>query len=216
MSETMSLSVEIRTSLGSRHSEQLRCQGKVPAIVYGHKQEPVSVAMDRHDFTEALHHGHRIFDVDLGGNKETVLVKDLQYDYLGKTIIHADMMRVNLREMVRVTVPVVHKGTAQGTHEGGMIDEVLDHIEIECRVMDIPEQIAVSVRHLGVGDAVHAKEVQLPTDAGLLTDPEAILFICHLPAKAAAEEEEVAEGEGEEAAGPEVITERKAEEESAE
>jgi len=209
MAQRAVIKAEIRTSLGSKQAARLRRQGKLPAIVYGHKEDPVAVSFDLHDFVEDLHHGHRLFDTEFGGKTETLLVKDLQYDHLGKNVIHADMVRVNLEETVKVTVPIEMRGTPKGSHEGGIVDEHLDHLEIECRVTEIPEVIPVLVKDLGVGGAIHAGDVVLPPGVKLVTSPDALLLTCHLVAAAKTTEQI----EEELPAGPEVITEKPSEEE---
>ena len=209
MAQRAVIKAEIRTTLGSKGASRLRRKGKLPAIVYGHKKEPVAISFDVHSFVEDLHHGHRLFDTDMGGKTETLLVKEIQYDHLGKSVIHADMVRVNLEETVKVTVPIEMRGTSKGSHEGGIIDEHLDHLEIECKVTEIPEVIPVSVKELGVGDSIHADDVELPSGAKLITSPEVLLLTCHLVAAAKTTEEV----EEEMPVGPEVITEKPAEEE---
>ncbi len=208
MPEKAVLKAEPRQEAGSRHAAKLREQGRLPAIVYGHKKEPTSISFNRHDFVEELHHGHRLFDVDMGGKKETLLVKALQYDHLGKDVVHADLMRVDLSETIKIRVPLDLKGTAKGTHESGIIDEHLDHLEIECRVSDIPEHIMVSVKEVGVGDSIRAGEVELPEGTKLITSPDALIVTCHLVAAAKSTEEV----EEEMPVSPEVITEKDAEE----
>lgn len=204
MPETIALSAEVRNEVGTKHAAKLRRAGKLPAIVYGHGREPVAVSLDLHNFAEMLHHGHRLFGVKIGKTLETLLIKDLQYDHLGKDIIHVDLVRVDLAEMVKVTVPIELKGTAKGTHEGGIVDEHLDHLEIECKASDIPEVIPVSVKELGVGDAIHAGDVELPEGMKLATDPETLVLMCHLVAAAKSTEEL----EEEMPVAPEVITEK--------
>ena len=203
------LKAELRTGLGSKHAAKIRKEGKIPAVVYGHKQEPESIAFGRHDFMEGLHHGHRLIDVEFGGRKEKLLVKAIQYDYLGKNIIHADLIRVDLSEKDKVEIALVFKGTAAGSDEGGLLEEHLGRIEIECTVAEIPEAIEVSVNNLDIGDTLHAGDITLPAGTKLLTNPETLIIACNLPV-AAEEVEETAE-EAEQAAGPEVITERKEE-----
>lgn len=214
MSDSATLKADVRQEVGTRVTAKLREQGKLPAIVYGHKKDPLSVSMDAHEFVEGLHHGHRIFEMDIAGKAETVLVKDIQYDYLGQDVIHADLMRVDLNEMVEVEVSIVMTGTAKGTHEGGIVDEQLDHLVIKCKVSAIPESIPVNVSEMGLGDVLHAGEVELAEGLELVTDPEAVLLTCHEPKVALDEDAEGEEGvEGEEAsAEPEVITEKKEEE----
>jgi len=204
MPETIALNAEVRNEVGTKHATKLRRAGKLPAIIYGHGREPVAVSLDLHNFAEMLHHGHRLFGVKIGKTLETLLIKDLQYDHLGKDIIHVDLVRVDLAEMVKVTVPIELKGTAKGTHEGGIVDEHLDHLEIECKASDIPEVIPVSVKELGVGDAIHAGDVELPEGMKLATDPETLVLMCHLVAAAKSTEEL----EEEMPVAPEVITEK--------
>jgi len=204
MPETVDLKAEVRNEVGTKHAARLRRAGKLPAIVYGHGQEPVAVSLDLHNFAEMLHHGHRLFGVKIGKTLETLLVKDLQYDHLGKDIIHADLVRVDLAEAVKVTVPIELKGTAKGTHEGGIVDEHLNHIEIECKASDIPEVIMVSVKELGLGNVLHAGDIELPEGMKLVTAPETLVLTCHLVAAAKSTEEL----EEEMPVAPEVITEK--------
>jgi large subunit ribosomal protein L25 len=212
MTELLVLQAELRKEKGSRQMARLRDPkvGKLPAVVYGHGEEPIHISLNAHDFLEGLHHGHRIFEIQLPTGKQTLLVKDLQYDHFGRTLVHADLMRVDLNERMVVSVPIELKGTAKGTHEGGIVDQSLTNLEVECVVSRIPKVIPVSVKELGVGDAIHARDVELPAGSVLKTDPEAILCICHLPKiKAAVEEAAATEAPTE----PEVITERAAPEE---
>jgi len=211
MSDRIVLKAEIREEAGTKGSRKLRKEGRMPVIIYGHKKEPVSAAVNEHDFVKVLHHGSRIFDVDVKGKTETLLVKELQYDHLGRSVIHADLVRVDMQEMVKVAVVLELKGTAAGTHEGGIIDEHLDRIEIECKVSDIPESILVSVKDVGVGDSIHAGDIELPAGAKLVTPADALIITCHLVAAAKSEEEEVDE---EAPASPEVITEKADDEET--
>jgi large subunit ribosomal protein L25 len=205
MDKSLLLEAKIREHTGSKFAAKLRAQGRIPAIVYGHKEEPTAISLDAHEFVEGLHHGQRLMDVKIGKRKEKMIVKDLQYDHLGKDIIHADLMRVDVTETVKVTVPIELKGTAKGTHESGIIEEHTDHLEIECRATDIPESIVVSVKEVGVGDAVHASDIELPTGVKLVSDPTTLLVTCHLVAAAKTTEEL----EEEAPAAPEVITEVK-------
>jgi large subunit ribosomal protein L25 len=209
MSETVVLKASLREQSGTRNSIALREQGKLPAVVYGHKKETISIALDTREFLDLLHHGQRIFDVELADVKDTLLVKDLQYNYLGDTVIHADLMRVNLSERVTVEVMIKLVGTAAGTHMGGMVEEIMNNVEIECAVRDIPECIQVDIKDLGLDQTLRAGDIKLPDGMALMTDPSAPVVGCH-ESKAAVADEEIAEDE-EAVAEPEVITERKEE-----
>jgi large subunit ribosomal protein L25 len=204
MERVVTLKAELRKQAGTKHAMDIRKQGKIPAIVYGHKEEPIAFSLDAHDFGAQLHHGHRLFDVALGGKKQKLLLKDLQYDHLGKEIVHADLMRVDLAETVRVTVPIELKGTAAGTHEGGIVEEHVDHLEVECIVTVIPEVLNVSVKDVSVGDALHAGQIELPEGVKLVSDPDLVVVTCHLVAAAKTTEEL----EAEIPVAPEVISEQ--------
>ncbi len=212
MDKTLSLQAERRERAGSHVAAAVRKRGRIPAIVYGHKQEPVAISLDAHDFVEGLHHGHRLMDITIGGNTEKMLVKDLQYDHLGRNVIHVDLMRVDVTEMVKVAVPVELKGTAKGTHEGGIIEEHTDHVEVECLAVNIPESIVVSVKDLGVGEAIHAGDIKLPDGVKLVSSPETIIATCHVLAVAKTTEQL----EEEAPVAPELIREREPEEQESE
>jgi large subunit ribosomal protein L25 len=181
-------------------------------VVYGHKQEPVAIALDAKSFREELHQGRRLVEVEINKKKETLLVKDVQYDYVGTDIIHVDLMRVDVTEMVRVTVPIETKGTAKGAQEGGMVEVHTGKLEVECRVTQIPESIVVSVKEMALGDAIHAKDIQLPEGVKLISSPEMLIATCHVVAEVKTTEELLAEAP----AAPEVITAAKEEPEEGE
>ena len=212
MEKTLAFKVHVREKTGSKPAALVRKEAKIPAVVYGHKEEPVAVSLDSHDFTEAVHHGHRLLDIQIKSKKQKVIIKDLQYDHLGKEIIHADLMRVSATERVRVEVPIELKGTAKGTHEGGIVEEHLDHLEVECKVTEIPERIVIRVNELNVGDSIHAGDVELPDGVKLVTEPEVLIAACHIVAAAKTAEE----AEEEVPTAPEVIGEAEKEQEETE
>jgi large subunit ribosomal protein L25 len=200
------LKAEKREHAGSKSAAKARSAGRLPATIYGHKQTPESILLDGHDFAMQLQHGTKLFDIDLAGKNDKMLLKEVQYDYLGKNIIHVDFLRVDLAEKVKVTVPVEVKGVAKGASEGGIIQSHLDKVELECLVTDIPDVIILSVKNVGIGDAVHAGDLELPAGTKLITDAKALIITCNIVAAAKSTEELEAETP---AAGPEVLTERK-------
>jgi len=183
MAKTQLLKAEIRERTGTNAVHKVRKEGRIPAIVYGHKQTPVAISLDAHNFVVGLHHGQRLMDVEIDKKKEKIIVKDLQYDHLGKNIIHADLMRVDITEEIKVNVPIELKGIAKGTHEGGIIEEHTDHLEIECMATDIPETIVVLVKDIGVGDSLHVSDITPPEGVKLLSSPETLLVTCRLVAE---------------------------------
>jgi len=153
-----------------------------------------------------LYHSHRLFDIDLNGKKQKLLVKELQYDHLRKKVIHADFVRVDLSEKVKVSVPVEMKGTAKGAHEGGFVEQHVSTLEVECLVTDIPEKITVSVKDIGIGDTIHVRDIVMPAGVKLVSDPTLLVVTCQMVAAAIATEEVAAV---EAPTEPEVIREKK-------
>jgi large subunit ribosomal protein L25 len=201
MDKATVLKAQTRQHRGSKDSARLRKQGQIPAIVYGHKKEPVSISIDGHTFVEQLHHGHRLIDIELDKKQDKVLVKDVQYDHLGKEIIHVDLMRVDVTEKVKLEVPVELKGTAKGA-EGGMVELITNKLQIECLVTNIPERITISVKDMVLGDVICAKDIVLPDGVSLISSPEQLVVSCHEVAEIKTTEEI----EAEMPAAPEVIT----------
>jgi large subunit ribosomal protein L25 len=212
MEKALCLKAEIREERGKKSAAKLRRTGRIPAVIYGHKEETVAVTLDKHNFVEGLHHGHRLMEMQIGKKKETVFVKDLQYDHLGKDIVHADLVRVDVTETIKVMVPIELKGTAKGTHEGGIIEEHAAHLEVECKAGGVPEAIIVGIKEMDIGDAIHAGDVELPEGVKLVSEPSTVLVTCSLVAAAKSTEELEAEAP----VAPEVIGEAKEEEEAEE
>ncbi|MEN6386594.1 MAG: 50S ribosomal protein L25 [Phycisphaerales bacterium] len=204
--EELILKAQTRKERGKKNNAKLREQGSIPAVIYGHKKEPQSVTLNEHDFAEVLHHGKKLLDIELDGKPDKFLLKEIQYDHLGKKMVHIDFLRVDLSEKVTVAVPLVFKGTAIGTNEGGVVEEHLASIEIECTVTEIPESIDVAIKNLKLGDFMHVKDIVLPPGVRLITDPELLLIACKEPVEIV---EPTAEAVALEPTSPEVITERK-------
>jgi large subunit ribosomal protein L25 len=202
------LKAETRAT-GSKTAGNLRKQGLMPVVIYGHKQEPVSIAVNQKAFMTGLKQGLRLFDVEMNGKADKFLLKDVQYDHLGISVLHADLMRVDLSEKVQVAVALEFKGTAKGMADGGIVDQHMAQIEVECVVTNIPDSIVVSIKELGVGESIHAKDIKLAEGVKLVTDGEALVVSCHVVA------EEAAPAAAEEApTGPEVIGRKEKEEEA--
>ncbi|MCK5272780.1 MAG: 50S ribosomal protein L25 [Sedimentisphaerales bacterium] len=212
MAEALVLKAERREKMGTREARRLRSRGKVPVIIYGHKQEPVSAALSHHDLTMEIKHHHRLLGVELDGKMERFLVKDIQYDYLGDTIIHVDLTRVNLDERVQVMVEVVLKGVPEGVHEGGVLAQPLTSVELECPVVSIPEEIRANIGHLKAGETLTAGDLELPDGASLITEANTPVATVRIKEEEA-EEETVEEAETTDSAEPERIGREKTEEE---
>ncbi len=185
---------------GSRVARRLRAQGRIPAIVYGHKQAPLPISMTRDDVWRMVKAASHLAQLKIGDTTEMVLVRDVQWDYLGKEIIHLDFARVSADERVTTEVPLALHGTAPGLSEGGMIDQPVHGITIECLATSIPDAIRVEIGELHLNQAVHARDLVLPEGVRVVADPDLVLV--HIVSKTAAAAPEAAEGAPTE---PEVI-----------
>ena len=157
-----------RTGSGTRDSRRLRRDGHIPAVIYGHGETNANVTLPEKATVEALRRGAHLIELKLdGGKSEQVLVKDVQYNHLGDTILHLDLFRVNLDEEVHDQVRLRLLGEPKGALEGGILTQMRDTLEVICKVRDLPDEITVDVSELGVGDAIHVSEVQLPSGVTL-------------------------------------------------
>ena len=200
-----------RTKFGTRVSRREREEGLIPSIIYGHGEEPESVSLPKKEVLGELAHGSRVLELDIEGKKSQYLIKSVQYDYLGTYPIHLDLMRVDADEKVKVSVGLELRGEPKGLSEGGILEQRLVSIDIECLVTQIPETLHPSVSHLELGESLTVADIEWPPGVVPLIDGDEKVATVRAPA-AEVEDEEVAEGE--EKAQPEVIGKPK--EESAE
>jgi large subunit ribosomal protein L25 len=205
------LNASVRTDVGSNGVKKVRKAGRVPAVLYGHGQENVNLSVCAEELHAVLRQGARLVDLQ-GDVSDTALVRDLQWNTYGTDVLHVDLARVSAEERVHVNVPLETRGTAAGSHEGGIVELVMHEIEIECPAGSIPDKIAVRVHDLHVGHSLKAGEIPLPEGVRLLVDPD--IIVVHCVGRTLEEEEALPEAAGE-AAEPELIG-RKAKEEEEE
>ena len=211
MAKTATVVAEARKQLGSRANKRLRDAGKLPGVIYGHKEAVVPVTLPKKEVVAHLHHGAHVFALQLDGKAENVLVKEVQYDHLGIEVIHVDFARVSLDEKVEVTVPLELKGTPKGEEDGGVLQQIVSDIEIECLVTEIPDAIRHNVTEMKLDDVLHLKDIKLPNGVRALQDEDLIIATCAEIKEA--EPTEAVEGDS---AEPEVIGKAKEEGEAAE
>jgi large subunit ribosomal protein L25 len=200
MAASIQIAAEPRPGLGSRANKRLRETGKVPGVVYGHKEAVVPVALPKKELVNHLNKGAHVFDLGMDGKTEKVLVKEVQYDHLGIEVIHVDFARVSADERVEVTVPLVLKGEPAGEADGGVLQQIVNELEIECLVTDIPSVIVHNVSEMKLDDVLHIKELKLPAGVKALQDED--LVVAQVKT---IEEEAVTPAAEEGAAEPEVI-----------
>lgn len=206
-SKTVNVSVKPRAELGSRANKRLRDQGLLPGVIYGHKQAVLPITLPKKETVNHLAKGAHVFTLAVDGSNETVLVKDVQYDHLGMEVIHVDFARVDLNERVTVTVPLELRGTPKGAADGGVLQQVIADLEIECVVTDIPEVIKYSVADMSLDSVLHIKDIPLPAGAKSVKDPEQIVATVRAIVESASATE-APEGSAE----PEIIGKKKEDE----
>ena len=210
--ETPRIEAERREKVGTTYSRRLRKAGRLPAIIYGHKKTPVAVSVDEKQMLILRHQGTHVLDMNVkGSTPETVLVKDLQFGFLGNDVVHIDFARVDLEEEVTVQVNIVFVGQPHAAAQAGAI---LSHdqtsLEVICRVNAIPAEIKADLTLMGEGTLLTVGDLELPTGVRAAADPETPVSHITFVKK---EEEAVGEEVDVAATGdePEVITEAKPE-----
>lgn len=205
--ETPTIQATVRDKTGSKYAKRLRRDGQLPAVVYGHKEDPVHVAIPHGDFIGHFFGGVHLLEVEADGKGQTCLIKDVQYDYLGTTVVHVDLTRVDLNEEIEVSVPVELKGEEKspGAKTGGaMVEQPITDLSVICKANAIPENIVVDISAMEVGDSISVENLDLP--AGVRTEQNAsdLVVAIHL-----VKEEEETEEATADSAEPEVLSEKK-------
>jgi|SRR5581483_11212350 len=181
MSQAVTLKATPRPGSGSRAATKLRKQGMVPGIVYGHKQDNVAVAVSAEELDRAIRVLHvRMLELEVDGKAETVLIREVQWDPFGKEMMHVDFERKSRTEKVKVTVPVELRNSPKVTG-GGVLDQPLHTLHVECPLGSIPEAIRVDITDLTLGHPIHVKDLTLPEGVRVLESPEAVVVHLKLP-----------------------------------
>jgi len=209
--QAIQMSVKQRAERGSRAAKRLRDTGLVPGVIYGHGEDVLPVTLPRREVSIHLNKGAHVFELQVDGKQERVLVKDVQFDHLGSEVIHVDFARVSFDERVTVTVPLELKGEPKGAEEGGVLTQVIAALEVECLVLEIPEAICHNVADMALNDVLAIKDIKLPPGVKAMQDGELIVATVKEVLEIAPAE--VVEAEG--AAEPEVIGRKVAEGEEA-
>ncbi|MDD3587009.1 MAG: 50S ribosomal protein L25 [Thermoguttaceae bacterium] len=212
MVEIKKLKVEKREESGKRRNRRLRASGRIPAVLYGHKQENVNLSVAVADVEAVLRHGSRFVELLQDDKTQRVFIKECQWDTWGKEILHVDFTRVSEHEHVQLTVPLELRGEAPGVKDGGVIKQVLHEVLIECEPIYAPEKIGVKLNNLGFKEMIHLKDITMPEGVKVLTDIATVVVECVEPVQ----EEEAPEvaPTGEAGTEPEVIGRKKSEDEA--
>jgi large subunit ribosomal protein L25 len=190
------LPVETGRTLGSRPSNRLRAEGKVPAVVYGHGSDPIPVSVGWRDLRAALTTDaslNALLDLQIDGESKLAIVKDLQRHPIRHTVSHVDFVLINRDEELTVEVPIVLQGEAlEVTRENGIADLVAFTLTVKARPADIPNELVVDISELRLGDSIRVADIVLPAGVTTDVDPEESIVVTSVTR---AEVETVPEGE---------------------
>jgi len=205
MAEALKLRVEKRDpaknkGTGSRASRKIRAAGRVPAVIYGHKLAVVPVSLRKVDVQAMMAAAGHLAELDVEGTPETVLIRDVQWDHLGRDILHVDFERVNREELIETAVTIELRGEAPGVVEGGLLQQLLHELTVKCPAGSIPDAIRLDVSELKIGEGIQVGDIQLPEGVIPILEPEVLVLNIAPPVQRGGEEAE----EGEEGQ-PEVI-----------
>lgn len=171
MSDTLHLSAETRDRAGKGASRALRRDGRVPAVIYGNKEEPQGIHLNARELMKQLMTGHfmnSVIMVDVGGKQVRTLAKDVAFDVVTDQPIHVDFLRISKNATVTVAVPVVftNEDDAPGIKRaGGVLNVVRHEIELVVEASNIPTEITIDLTGREVGDSIHISDVTLPNGA---------------------------------------------------
>lgn len=197
MSDKATIEVHERTDFSKNANRRLRLDGQIPAVVYGLDRDPVAIRVDRRTIWNLLRKEggeNAVFLLKMAGTDKSrhTMIRDLQVDPITNEVQHLDFLRVNMDEVVRVSVPVELEGTPYGVrNESAIVDFVTREVEVECLPGNIPNSLSVEVTELHVNEHVSAEDVELPEGITLVTEGDRVIASVTMPRM----EEEVEEDE---------------------
>jgi len=212
MQATHTLQAQRREKKGSRYAKRERSAGKLPCVLYGQGKDPAHLNLDHKEALRCFQLGERVFTIELAeeSKTQTVLLKDLQFDYLGTNVVHCDLMRVNLDDIVEANVHLHLVGEAKGLKTAGaVLVQKMNEVPVTCRVSDIPEEIRLDISELGADEHMFASDIKLPSGLTLHCDPETVVVVINVKTEQEATEGTESEAIGAEGSEPVVIKAKK-------
>jgi len=168
---------ERRLEMGTLPARRLRRQGKVPAVLYGHGEEVLPLALSHDSAEEMVGSGHHLVTLEIEGKRERAIIKEVQWDTWGREILHLDFSRVAMEDIVTVLVEIVPHGTPKALLAGAVLEQPLRALEVSCKADRIPDSIRVEVGHLEVGQMIHVRDLSLPEGVTPRARPDQIVFV---------------------------------------
>jgi large subunit ribosomal protein L25 len=214
MAKQVKLKAEPRMDVGRAAVRKLRARGLIPAIIYGGNEKPRALQVTAREINAMMSHAsgeNVLVELEIAGEdaSRTALVQEVQHSPVRGDIRHIDFHAVSMDQMIQAEVPLEPTGIAVGVKTfGGLLEQSLRSLAIECLPGDLPDSITVDISQLNIGDSIHVRNIQLPPGVTAKVQPDLTAFSVVAPV--VEEEAPVAEAEAA-AAGPEVITEKKEE-----
>jgi large subunit ribosomal protein L25 len=214
MAQQVQLSARPRSESGRNAVKSVRARGAVPAVIYGRKSAPANLEVSRRELEALLSHsvGENILvelQIEDGAKKSTQLslIQEVQHHPIARNILHVDFQAVSASEEITADVSIEATGEADGVKNfGGLLEQSIRSIEVRCLPQNLPELLSVDVSALGIGGAIHIRDLQLPAGVTATGDPDLTVFIVAEPTVA------TTPAATSEATSPEVLKEKKAEE----
>ena len=209
-----------RRGITGKQVKALRREGKLPAVIYGRRFEPIAILLDAHSAGLSLAKltSSSLVNIELDGTEYPTLVREKQRDYIKGRITHVDFLAVSLTEKIRASVSIVLAGTAPAVKDlNAVLVHGLESIEVECLPTDLPERIVVDVLSLAqIGSGIFVRDIEVPENVRVLDDEDVMVVVATMPKVEAVEEAPVAEVPvAEELVEPELSVERGKKEEAA-
>jgi large subunit ribosomal protein L25 len=212
MAKQLKLKAQVRAATGRSVAKELRREGSVPANIYARGEAPTNLQIDKKEFTNLLAHAtseHLLVDLEIteGGTETSrlALIQEVQHHPLKGDVLHVDFHAVRADEKIHAAIPVEPVGEATGVkNHGGIMEVAVHELEVECLPRDLPDIIRIDVTELGVGQAIHVRDLQLPEGVAARANPDLTVIIVAAPRV----EAEPAPGA---ATQPEVLKEKKEE-----
>ena len=209
MAKEVKLIAKKRSGMGTAECRRLRRQGITPGNIYGHKQEPIPISVAADELAAILHSGQRVLECEIDGVTDTTMFREVQWDTWGADIQHFDLIRIDADERVEVHVSIELRGTSPGVLGGGILQTPIRELALSCLASQIPDSIVVRISNLEIGQAIHISDLEFPADVFCEQAPESTVVQVTAPVEEADEDEEAAP----EPVEPEVIGQKKDEEE---
>jgi large subunit ribosomal protein L25 len=175
MAEAINITAEGRDGVGKGVARSVRREGKVPAIIYGNKEDAVTISIDGRELNKLINNPGfftHIFSINVAGNKHQVLARDLQMHPVTDKPLHVDFLRFNEGTKVVIEIPVkfLNEEASPGLKRGGVLNIVRRELELRCSPLNIPQEIAIDLTGFEIGDSIHISALNLPEGVEPITD----------------------------------------------